>query len=90
MTAIPTHMRRRTRTPEPDPLQYVRTAYHVPARLGGRVQFIAADTSVRYGTIVGGTHYVRVRWDDGTEANLHPTYHVIYLDEHGYPIARTP
>lgn len=67
-------------------IDYIRDTYRVPARIGGRVQFIEADTAVRYGTVIRATHHLRVRWDDGTEAWLHPTWHVTYIDEHGYLI----
>ncbi len=67
-----------------DPLAYIRNTYGVPAHQGGRIRFISTNTVVRYGTITGGTHHLQVEWeDDGTEAPLHPTWHVWYLDEHG-------
>lgn len=71
-----------------DPCQYIRDTYHVPARVGGRVQHIAADTSVWLGTITGADRHLYVTWDVGGTARLHPTWHVTYLGEQGYPVPR--
>ena len=63
-------------------LEYIRKTYNVPAKRGGLIRFINADTSVRYARILSGDHLLHVRWeDDGTTARLHPTWMVWYVWE---------
>ena len=63
-------------------LDYVRRTYGVPARRGGRVRYEYLSGVYRYGRIASATNLLRVRWeDDGTRANLHPTWRVTYCDD---------
>ncbi|AEK09791.1 hypothetical protein PBI_PATTYP_72 [Mycobacterium phage PattyP] len=55
-------------------MEWVRQAYGVPARRGGRVRFFGTE-----GTITSASHYLRVRTDDGRRLLLHPTWEVEYL-----------
>lgn len=64
--------------------QYIRDTYHVPAVVGGRIRYIGRQTEVLEGVIISCDHNITVRWDDGGTARLHPTYHVIYLNENGW------
>ena len=71
-------------------MDYIRRTYGVPAKLGGRVQFTAADHK-RCGTIVGARgQYLRVRWDeDKRTTSNHPTWMLAYLEAHNtYPVWR--
>ena len=56
-------------------LQYVRDYYGVPAKRGGRVRFEGQHEA----TILSATHHLHVRFDDGCEGWLHPTWEVEYL-----------
>ena len=64
-----------------DSLEYIRTAYCVPARFRGRIRF--TDGRPREGTILRGTHHLRVKFDDGQFGWLHPTWQVEYLNDAG-------
>ena len=61
-------------------MDYIRRAYGVPAKRGGRVSYTAAAKAVQ-GTIVGARgHYLRVRWDEsGLTHSMHPTWMLVYL-----------
>lgn len=65
-------------------LEYIRNYYKVPAKRGGRIRFdyYVEQGKQGDGTIIGtsGPH-LQVRFDDGHEAPLHPTWKVIYLEE---------
>lgn len=65
-----------------DPCDYLRQAYGVPAKVGGRVRFDYGNP-VRSGEIVAADHHLLVRWDGNLEsaplARLHPTWRVTYL-----------
>ncbi|NKZ84480.1 hypothetical protein GS982_19970 [Rhodococcus hoagii] len=68
-------------------LAYIRAAYAVPAKRGGRITFDEPTRSKhvpRAGTIVAAAdQYLRVRFDDepGRIHTLHPTWGVTYLKE---------
>jgi len=57
-------------------LAYIRAAYGVPAKRGGRVKY-----GDQYGTITSARGpYLRVRFEGETYPRLlHPTWHVEYL-----------
>jgi len=62
-------------------LEYIRKAYNVPAKRGGRVEY-TGDGSPKLGTISGarGAH-VRIRLDGEKRLGLyHPTWGLRYLD----------
>ena len=61
-------------------MDYIRRAYGVPAKRGGRVSYTAAEKAVQ-GTIVSARgHYLRVRWDEsGMTHSMHPTWMLVYL-----------
>jgi hypothetical protein len=61
-------------------MDYIRRAYGVPAKRGGRVSYTAAEKAVQ-GTIVAARgHYLRVRWDEsGLTHSMHPTWMLVYL-----------
>jgi len=61
-------------------MDYIRRAYGVPAKRGGRVSFTAGEKAVQ-GTIVAARgHYLRVRWDEsGLTHSMHPTWMLVYL-----------
>jgi hypothetical protein len=58
-------------------MEYVRRHYGVPATRGGIVHFAG-----QRGTILSATYQLRVRFDDGTKAWLHPTWEVRYQECH--------
>ena len=68
-------------------MDYIRRAYGVPAKRGGRVSYTAAEKAVQ-GTIVSARgHYLRVRWDEsGMTHSMHPTWMLVYLN---VPMSRT-
>jgi hypothetical protein len=55
-------------------MERIRRNYNVPARRGGRIRFMG-----QLGTITSATHYLRVKFDNGGKALLHPTWNVEYL-----------
>ena len=68
--------------PIPDPFDYIRSYYGVPAKKGARVE-ITVRGVLRQGTITGAhNHYIKVRFD-GDEKTFpgvfHPTDGVRYL-----------
>lgn len=60
-------------------LDYIRRTYNVPAKRGGRVIY-HGDGRDLGATILSGTHLIKVRFDSGQVANLHPTWKVTYPD----------
>jgi len=66
--------------PKPDPCEYVRHTYSVPARVGMHVTFNRAP-----GVIKGGSNYVSVLLAGRkTPVNIHPTDpDLIYLNDDG-------
>ena len=62
-------------------MAYIRRAYGVPAKRGGRVAFNPHGQVRSIGVIVGSRGArLRVRWDgDGTTHTLHPTWRIEYL-----------
>ena len=65
--------------PPNDGLDYLREHYNVPAKAGLR---ITADgkPGVIVGPQPGAAHYLRVKFDDGSKAPVHPTWNVDYRD----------
>lgn len=64
-------------------MAYIRTFYGVPAKRGARVAFTHAERAVQ-GTIIGSRGaYLRVRWDTGRTATMHPTWALRYLEVMG-------
>lgn len=61
-------------------MHYIRTAYGVPARRGGRVKYTGGVTDA-VGTIIGTNgHYLRIRMDGHKRAMLyHPTWEIEYM-----------
>ena len=61
-------------------MEYIRTAYGVPARRGGRVKFTCGDAGTM-GTITGARgHYLRIRLDGHKRAmSYHPTWQIEYM-----------
>jgi len=64
-------------------LDYIRRAYKVPAKRGGRVEYLASDGELMEGTITGSrAGHLRVRLDGNTHStNFHPTYGLKYLPD---------
>lgn len=63
-------------------LNYISKTYHVPARLGVRVEYTGGEAPAR-GEIIGsrGSHLI-VRMDgEKLPRYFHPTWEMIYLDE---------
>lgn len=61
-------------------MAYIRKAYAVPAKRGGRVEYKGCG-KVEHGTITGADgHYLRVRLDGEKHAgNFHPTSDIRYI-----------
>lgn len=59
---------------------YIRHAYGVPAKRGGRVTWWATMGKQLDGTIIGSRgHYLRIRFDGEDKARtLHPTWRIGY------------
>lgn len=67
---------------QPDPFQYVRDYYGVPAYKGGRVRYEGGDAP-REGVITraGGAHfYIQFDDCDFESGPFHPTWKLDYLD----------
>ena len=64
-------------------LEYIRRAYGVPAKRGGKVEYLATNGELIDGTIVGADgQYLSVRLGDNKRAvPMHPTWHLKYLPE---------
>lgn len=55
-------------------LEYIRAAYGVPAKRGGRVRYDWAVRGPCEGRITGGSYLLSVRFDgDGRTYQFHPT-----------------
>ncbi len=62
-------------------MQWVRDAYGVPAKRGGRVRY-TGDKTPRLGTITAADHGLRIRLDgDKRSLPFHPTWELEYLPE---------
>lgn len=63
-------------------MQYIRNAYSVPAKRGGRVEYSGDKTRLRLGTITGtSAAKLRIRLDgDNFAGCYHPTWKLRYLD----------
>jgi hypothetical protein len=72
-------------------MAYIRKAYGVPAKRGGRVEYTGCGAK-ETGTITGADgHYLRVRLDGEKEAgNFHPTWALRYLTPNDQLTGRTP
>jgi hypothetical protein len=62
--------------------QWIRKNYHVPAKIGGRVEYTGAGAP-QLGTIRGSKGaYLRIGLDGGKRLGLyHPTWELRYLDD---------
>lgn len=62
-------------------MAYIRRMYSVPAKRGGRVEYLASDGERMRGVIVGTKGaLLRVRLDGARRSGLyHPTWHLVYL-----------
>lgn len=63
---------------------YIRNAYRVPAKRGGRIEY-TGEKAPRFGTIIG-TYGARlkVRLDGDTKPGcFHPTWKICYLPREG-------
>lgn len=62
-------------------LDYIRNAYGVPAKLGGRVRYWGDPAGERFGTIKGAKGArIKIRLDGDRHANpFHPTWKLEYL-----------
>lgn len=62
-------------------LKYIRDTYGVPAKRGGRVEYIGNGVAIQ-GTITGSRGArIRVRLDgDRYSVTFHPTWRIRYLD----------
>jgi hypothetical protein len=60
-------------------MEYIRDAYGVPAKRGGRVKFTGGDAETT-GTITGARgHYLRIRLDGHKRTmSYHPTWEIEY------------
>jgi hypothetical protein len=63
-------------------LEYIRSAYNVPARRGGKITFTPCAGICKQGFVVAARgKYIRVRFADMRRTVLlHPTWQVEYLD----------
>lgn len=63
-------------------MEYIRRAYGVPAKRGGRVEYVHVDAGETLrGTIVGSRNqYLRVRWDHEAFTRTHHPTSVVYVD----------
>lgn len=64
-------------------MKYIRQAYGVPAKRGGRVKYIpyGIDYLLQEGVIVGSRgHCLRIRMDDTKRVGIyHPTFGIEYI-----------
>ena len=68
----------------PDTCAYVRRAYGVPARTGGRVHVHLLMPTSQTGTIKSADHYLYVLMDGEKEPRrFHPTHCLDYLNPDG-------
>jgi hypothetical protein len=63
------------------PFEHINKTYNVSAKKGGRIFF---KYYKKYG-IITGVHAanLKVKFDDGTTGNLHPTWEIEYLETEG-------
>lgn len=61
-------------------MKYIRKAYNVPAKRGGRISFTDAEKTV-HGTIVGSRYaHLRIRLDGSKSiGSYHPKWNIVYL-----------
>ena len=61
-------------------MQYIRDAYDVPAKRGGRIVYMGG-VSAMSGTITGSLgHYLRIKLDEHKRSDLyHPTWKIQYM-----------
>lgn len=68
-------------------MAYIRDAYRVPAKRGGRVEYSGDRTGLRFGTIIradGPKLRIKLDGDDWAGA-YHPTWELRYLDAPSRP-----
>lgn len=66
-------------------MAYIRNAYRVPAKRGGRVEYTGDKSGSRLGTIIGTySAKLKIRLDGEAHAgSYHPTWKLRYLDAAG-------
>jgi hypothetical protein len=64
-------------------MKYIRETYGVPAKRGGRLEYMASDGELMEGTITGSAGpYLRVRLDGNKHSGrFHPTWRLKYLPD---------
>lgn len=64
-------------------MDYIRRTYSVPAKRGGRVEYLASDGELMEGTITGAVEgYLRIRLDGAKHSGrYHPTWALKYLPD---------
>lgn len=63
-------------------MDYIRETYNVPAKRGGRVEYLASDGELMEGTITGSSGaYLLIRLDGGHSGRYHPTWALKYLPD---------
>lgn len=62
-------------------MDYIRETYGVPAKRGGRVEYLASDGDLMEGTITGSVGaYLRIKLDGAKRSGrYHPTWALKYL-----------
>lgn len=64
-------------------MEYIRETYNVPAKRGGRVEYLANDGELLEGTITGSSGaYLLIRLDNARHSGrYHPTWALKYLPD---------
>lgn len=64
-------------------LDYIRRTYNVPAKRGGKVEYLSRDGERTVAVIVGSSGYrLRVRFGDNKHTStMHPTWRLKYLPD---------
>lgn len=64
-------------------MEYIRETYKVPAKRGGRVEYLASDGDLMEGTITGSDGaYLLIRLDGAKHSGrYHPTWALKYLPD---------
>ena len=65
-------------------MQRIREAYGVPAKRGGRIIFDGQPGRILAAGLNGALR-LTVLLDNGTRRQVHPTWHMTYLDEKADP-----
>ena len=60
-------------------LEYIRTTYGVPARIGGRITYTGGSPTPQKGTILGAENgKLRIKLDGSISGVFHPTWMLTY------------